>query len=358
MEKKLFLVYLHSIWISQKKLWIIFEKDNNYEEIFNKLDYAFLKRFKIRDDAISNILDNKKNINTTLIEKKINDRKVKIIIINDKEYPDNLKQISNPPYLLYVRWKIDNSPKIAVVWARNITSYWKNIIEKIIPELSKYFCIVSGGAAWCDSEAHKQTLESGNKTIAVIWTWIDNDYPTWNKKMFDLIVQSEWAIVSIFPVWEVWNPYNFPVRNEIVAGLSVGTLVVEAKIKSWSLITANLSLDLWRDLFAVPWDIFKLNSEWCNNLIKTWQSKMVVKTQDILEEYNCNSSTINSNKINIEFNDEIEKDIYNYLLLESLLIDELAKKLNLDSKTVSFKLSFMEINGYIRKITGWKYEIA
>ncbi len=358
MGNKLFLVFLHYIWLSQKKLRVIFKDQENYEEVFDNLSYNFLKNYQIKEDAINNILERKNKINIELIKTKLKKRDVKVVTINDKEYPDNLKQIPNFPYLLYVRWKIDNSPKIAVVWARNITSYWKNIIQKIIPELSKYFCIVSWWAAWCDTQSHVCALNSWNKTIAVIGTWIDNDYPNWNKLLYDKIVESGWAIISIFPIWEVWNPYNFPVRNEIVAWLWVWTLIVEAKLKSWSLITANLSLDLWRDLFAVPWDIFKLNSEWCNNLIKTWQAKMVVNTEDILEEYNCNTLSMWSEKINVQFDDEIEKSIYNYLLLESLSIDELSKKSNIDTKTISFKLSFMEIKGYVRKISWWKYEVS
>lgn len=357
MDSKIYLAFLHYIWISQKKLGLIFENNENYEEVLINLNYAFLKRYKIREDYIKNILERKNTKNIDLIEKKLIERNVKLITINDTGYPRSLREISNPPFLLYLRWKLDNSPKIAIVWARNITQYWKNVISKIVPELSSYFTIVSWGAAWCDTWAHNETLNISNITIAVIGTWIDNDYPVPNTRMYNEIVEKGWAVISIFPIWEVWNPYNFPVRNEIVAWLSVWTIVVEAKQRSWSLITAQLTLDLGRDLFAIPWDIFKWNSAGCNNLIKTGQAKMVVKLEDVLEEYNCANGKNNIDKTWIKFDDEIEKDIYNILLLESLSIDELSKKLKLDTKTLSFKLSFMEIKQFVKKIWWWKYEV-
>ena len=262
MKEEIYLTLLHSLWISQKKLSLIFKNKENYKDFYETLDYSKLLEFKIRKNIIKNILEKKEKINKEYIRKKLKEREVKIITIKDKDYPELLKQVSNPPYLLYVRWKIDNAPKISVVGARAISSYWKLAIEKIIPELSNYFSIVSWWAAWCDSEAHLQALKAWNKTISVIWTWIDLDYPVHNKKMYDNIVKSTWAVISIFRIWEPWNPYNFPIRNEVVAGLSVGTIIVEAKERSGSLITAQISLDLWRDLFSIPWEMFKQNSVW------------------------------------------------------------------------------------------------
>ena len=282
---------------------------------------------------------------------------MKIITIKDKEYPDLLKQIPNIPYLFYLRWKIDNSPKLSIVWTRLISTYWEKVIEKIVWSISKYFVIVSWWAAWCDTKAHTSAINNNSKTISVIWTGIDIDYPVSNKKLYNNIVWNNWAIISIFPIWEVWNPYNFPVRNEIVAWLSVGVIVIEARKKSWTLITSKLALDLWKDLFAVPWDIFKLNSEWCNNLIKDWMAKLIINPRDILEEYNILEKDIINDRKKIIFENDIEKEIYNILVLENLTIDELIRKLWLNISTLSFKLSMMEINNLIKKWLWWKYEV-
>jgi DNA processing protein len=258
---------------------------------------------------------------------------------------------------LYVRGVLWTWPKIAFVWSRKVSTYWNRAIESLVPEVSRYFTIVSGGAYWCDTLAHVQALDAGNKTVSVVWTSICEDYPQWNKWLYDRIVANGWAVVSIFPLWVPGSGYNFPIRNEIVAWLSVGTVVIEAQKKSGSLITAQLCLDLWKDLFAVPWEIFKINSAGCNNLVKKWEAKMVTNSLDILEEYNLWSSWALWAQEKIEFDDELEEKIYNCLLLESFTGDDLARKLWLDISSLCFKLSMLEIRGFIKKTLWWKFEV-
>ena len=357
MKEKNYLALLHKIWLNQKKLNIIFRDNSNYKDFYNNLSSNTLYTYGFSPKQIEFILENKWKYKIANINEKLKARQVKIITINDNEYPHYLKEISNPPYLFYLRWNIDNSPKIAVVWSRKITSYWENIIKNIVWEISNYFIIVSGWAAWCDTKAHDAALINNKKTISVIWTWIDLDYPVYNKKMYDNIVSNWWWVISIFPIWEVWNAYNFPVRNEVVAWLSVWVLVIEAQKKSWTLITSNLALDLWRDLFAVPWDIFKSWSDWCNMLIKWGMAKLTTCSDDILDEYNIfRKNNIITNK-KLVFADKIEENIYNILLLESLTINELVNKIGLDVSTLSFKISMMEINNLIKKSIWWKYEV-
>ncbi len=355
--EKIYLAGLHYIWFTHKKLFSIFKEKQNYKHIFENLNYVFLKENWFNSKQIEIILERYKNINLDFLISKLEKRSARIITIFEVEYPDNLKNIANPPFLFYIRWKIDNSPKLAIIWARKISSYWNKVIEEFSPDLVKYFCIVSGWAAWCDTKAHIEALKNNWKTIAIIWTWIDQDYPVWNENLFWEIAELWWAIISIFPIWEVWNPYNFPVRNEIVAWLSRWILIVEAREKSGSLITAKLWLDLWKDLFAIPWDIFKWGSVWTNNLIKKSEAKLVLNSEDILEEYNISNSNKSKNNKKIKFADLLEENIFNTLILENLTIDELAKKLLENISTISFKLSMMEIEWKILKISWWKYEI-
>lgn len=362
MEEKLYLAMLHKIWITQKKLHIIFKDNSDYKFFYENISSSILKEFSFSDKQIEFILKSKNENNLAKLLKTLEKRSVSIVTINDDTYPKYLKEIPNVPYLFYLRWKIDNSPKISVVWSRKITSYWEKSINKIVWDISNFFTIVSGGAAWCDTSAHQICLDKNKKTISVIWTGIDIDYPVFNKTLYDKIVETWWWVISIFPVWEVWNPYNFPIRNEVVAGLSTWVLVVEAKSKSGTLITSNLALDLWKDLFSIPWDIHKSSSDWCNMLIKKWMAKLVSESKDILEEYNIVNSNNNhnhnhNNKIDIVFSDEIEKNIYDILLLENLTIDELIHKTWVDISTISFKLSMMEVNNYIKKWFWWKYEV-
>jgi len=354
-ENLLYLACLHKIWINQKKLFEIFKENNNYKKFFLNIWVKNLEKYLFTQKQIDYILENKNKINIWKIKEKLKERKVQIITINNKKYPNLLSQIFNPPYFFYLRWKIDNKPKISVVWTRKISLYWKKIIEKIIPELSNFFDIVSWWAAWCDSYAHEICLKSWNNTICVIWTWIDIDYPVWNKKLFDKIIEKWWWIISIFPIWEVWNPYNFPIRNEIVAWISLWTLIIEWKMKSWTSITANLALEMWKDLFAVPWDIFKINSFWCNNLIKNWNAKLISQVDDILEEYNLKIK--NKKIIKPIFSNKIEEKIYNIILIENLTIDELIKKTWINLWDLILNLTNMEIKNMAKKTIWWKYEI-
>ena len=356
--EKIYLAWLHYIWFTHKKLHKIFENTQNYKEVFEKINHTYLKENWFLDKQIEIILERYKKVNLEFLKSKLEKRKAKIITFFDSEYPENLKNVSNPPFLFYLRWKLDLSPKFAIIWSRKISSYWNKVIEDFCIQLSKYFTITSGWAAWCDTKAHKETLKNNWKTIAIIWTWIDLDYPIENEKLFEEIANNSWAIISIFPIWEVGNPYNFPVRNEIVAWLSEWILVVEAREKSGSLITAKLGLDLWKEIFAIPWDIFKWGSIWTNNLIKSWEAKLVLNANDILVEFNINNNIKKEEKnIKINFNDQIEENIYNTLIVENLNINEISKKLKLDISIISLKISMMEINWIIMKDISWKYKI-
>ncbi len=354
MNEKVYLVALHKIWIDHKKLFLIFEKKQNYKEFYDKINYSILKQFWYKDAKIESIIKYKNDINLIDLEKMIIDLNVKIITFFDEDFPFYLKNIFNVPFLIYLRWNL-TLPWIAFIGSRNITSYWQNIIELFIPEIWKYFSIISWWAYGCDSYSHEIALKNNFKTICVIWTWIDLNYPSSNKKLYDEIIRLWWAILSIFPFWEIWNPYNFPIRNEIVAWLSKWIFVVEAREKSGSLITVKLGLDLWKDIFTPPWDIFRQNSIWCNNLIVSSQAKMVLSPNDVLCEYNI-LNNLNSKK-DLKFSDELEKNIYNILLIESLNIDEIAFKINLDISSVLLKITILELWNIIRKNNSWKYEI-
>lgn len=356
MNEKIYLVALHKIWISQKKMFDIFWTEKKYKLFYEKLNFSLLKKYKIPDDKISTILSNKLKVNLSEINLFLVSNNINIILFDESEYPKSLKNIFNPPFLIYIKWIIE-SPSIAFIWSRTMSSYWKKVIEKFVPEIWKYFSIVSWWAIWCDTYSHQIALNNNISTICVLWTWIDITYPVWNFRLYNDIVKSWWAIISIFPLWEPWNPYNFPIRNEIVAWLSHWIFIVEAKEKSWTLITAKLALDLWKDVFCVPGDIFKYNYVWSNNLVLNWESKMVVSANDILNEYNINplDKIEKNNKINLS--DELEKTIYNLLLEDSYNIDDLQRKLFLDISTVSFKISMLEIYWYIKKWIDWRYEI-
>lgn len=349
-----FLVYLHSIWITQKKLLNIFEEKENYEEVFNDIKSWKFEKYNLKEiekiKELLNILDTKK------IDNILNELNIKIVTIKDKNYPNNLKNISNPPYFLYVRWELwENEEYISIVWSRKISEYAKKVWNEIIPKLTKYFTIVSWWASWCDSLAHKLALKNGWKTIVVFWTWIDLVFPSFNDKLFEEVLKNNWVLISIFPIWTPGWIYTFPVRNEIVAWMSSGVLVLQAWEKSWTLITANLALDQWKYLFAIPWDIFNPDFIWTNLLIKNWNAKLTSSSDDILEEYNY--KIIKEDK-KITFQNEVEENIFNLLKYNlSLSIDDFLEKTKYDYSEISLNISMMEISGTLKKDLFGKYSI-
>lgn len=356
--KNTYLALLHNLWLTHKKLHDIFKDSHNYKWFYDTLNQEKLSEYKLHAKQTSYILWEYKKIDIAYIEKKILKYDVEVIDYHSDEYPKMLKNIANPPFLLYVQWKLDNSPKFSVVWSRKITSYGKKCIEYIVPNIGKYFTIVSWGALGCDSEAHMTCLNNNIKTIAVVGTGFDNCYPESNHKMYVEIVKKWGALISIFPFWEPANRYNFPVRNEIVAWLWVWGLIVEAQERSGSLITADLCLDLWKDLFACPWEIFKSSSWWCNKLILNGEAKITTHPNDILSEYNISvSSEKSEQKAKPIFKDKIDEKIYDLLLFESLTIDDMITKSWLNVRELTLKLSMLEIWGYISKSCWAKYEL-
>lgn len=352
--KNKYIVYLHSCWLSQKELSEIFDdtsisQETFYRELSNKTLTKYVKNTTRRE----NILNNYTALNVDHIDSVIKKLEVNIITLLDSEYPENLKNIAHVPFILYVRWELPRSDMFGVVGARKISSYGQAVISQIVPEISNIFPIVSGGAAGCDTYAHKSALSSWNTTIAVIGTGIDQNYPVHNDKLFDEITHSG-AVISIFRIWEPGNPYNFPVRNEIVVWLSRGILVVEAQEKSGSLITAGLALDMGKDLFAIPGNITALSSSWTNTLIKKWEAKCVTQSIDILEEYDILIKQSGHTKQLPSLSDS-EMQVYNLLTRESLDTESLVQKLWLSIQDLTMKLSMLELKSIIKKDMSWKY---
>jgi len=354
--KNKFIVYLHSCWLSQLELTEIFSVETSAEEFYNSLNEHTLEKYVKNHDRREKIIENYSKLKTVHINTVLEKLNVNVIILWDDNYPENLKNIPHTPFVLYVRWNIPTTDMFGVVGSRKISEYWKKVIHNLVPEISKVFPIVSGWAAGCDSYAHKSSINSWNPTVVVVWTGIDEYYPVSNEKLFHSVVDSGWAVVSIFRIGEPWNPYNFPVRNEIVVWLSKWVLIIEAKEKSWSMITAWLTLDLWKDLYSVPWDIFSSNNAWTNTLIRNWEAKCVTSSIDILEEYNIEVKK-SIHKSSLEFSDSIEQCIYESISWAAQNIDSLSDSLEITTQILLPKISMLELKWVIKKDLLWNYQL-
>ncbi len=210
---------------------------------------------------------------------------VSLLLSSDAQYPPDLKQIYDPPAILYGLGNLAllRTPMVAVVGSRRHTHYGKQVARRLAAELvSRGITVTSGMARGIDTHAHEGALEQGGKTIAVLGCGLDICYPPENRALKQRI-QEQGLVISEFPPGTKPAPLNFPRRNRIISGLSAGTVVVEAGVKSGALITAEFSLEQGREVFAVPGSVESPYSSGCHKLLKEG-AKLVESAADILEE--------------------------------------------------------------------------
>ncbi len=287
-------------------------------------------------------------------------RGVKAIGIFDDDYPESLKNIYSPPILLYVRGRIrpEDADAIAIVGSRRTSYYGISTCERLAEQLaSRGIAVISGLARGIDTTAHKGALKSG-RTIAVLGSGLNYIYPPENRRLAEEI-SKKGAVISEFPMATPPNSRNFPRRNRIISGLSLGVVVVEASEKSGSLITANFALEENRELFAVPGEISSRISAGTNNLIKQG-AKLVENADDIMVEVENSLKFANvERRVGDSFGttadrrltDE-EKGIKRFLSYKPIYIDELAKKSDVNVSKMSSLLLSLELKNIIKELPG------
>lgn len=292
---------------------------------------------------------------------KIREMGGRIVIHGDPEYPPSLTQIPDPPPVLYVLGELKQEDRIAlaIVGSRAASTQGRLNAERISAELAgRGVTIVSGLAIGVDTWAHKGALMAGGRTIAVLGCGLDVPYPKYNRDLRRRI-HEHGALVSEFPLGTPPLPMNFPRRNRIISGISLGTLVVEAAQKSGSLITANFALDQGRDVFAVPGSIYSPLSSGVNTLIQKG-AKLVQGVDDILEEF---SPEIRDYlRLQEKRTDEpkmrgsrSETLILNLIRKEPVHIDELTSMASMAPEAVSSLLMKLELKGRVRQLPGKLY---
>ncbi len=280
---------------------------------------------------------------------------IRILTLVSDEYPELLKAIYDPPPVLYVKGKPLNSISfpLAVVGTRNPSEYGKVIAHRLCLKLaSAGFNLVSGLARGIDTLAHRAALEAGADTIAVFGCGLGHTYPPENRKLRNEIVQ-QGAIISEFPVLMRPERNNFPARNRVLSGLSLGTVVVEAAVKSGALITADFALEQGREVFAVPGNITSPKSKGTNDLIKAG-AKLVDSPDSVIEEL-LPVLREKLDKPEIKLDNEVERQVFSLLSLEGRHIDNLIENSDLSPAQVSATLLQLELRGLVRQLSGKIY---
>jgi DNA processing protein len=286
-------------------------------------------------------------------------KKWPVKILEQKDFPKNLKLITPLPDKLFYRgeWSEKIFEKVVVVvGSRKISRYGKDVIEKMMPEIvSRNTTVISGFMYGVDSEAHFQCLEMGGKTVAILGSGLDCLYPPENDKLYTKILETGGLVMSEYENDFKATIWSFPQRNRIVSGLStVGILIIEAGIKSGSLITAKLGMKQKKRILAIPGPINSKTSEGTNWLIKAGSAKIVTTPSDIFED---KIEAPEQESLFKDYSDlsELEKNIIDILECEAVTVDEICQKIKKPISEISTTLSMMMIKDLVTETDGKFY---
>jgi len=282
-----------------------------------------------------------------------------VITWDDPAYPARLKEIYAPPPVLYVRGsiKIEDEWAVGVVGTRRATVYGREVTERIAADLARHkITVVSGMAKGIDAVAHRACLHAGGRTIAVLGCGVDVVYPPENLRLSQEII-AHGALVSDYPLGTKPDASNFPPRNRIISGLSLGVLVTEAGESSGAHITVNFALEQNREVFAVPGSILSPLSRGPNRWIQQG-AKLVMTCQDILEELHLTQASQQLEMKELIPTNDIEAGLLKHLSAEPMHIDEVRRESGLPIAVVSSTLAMMELKGLVRQVGGMNYVLA
>lgn len=379
--------------MSSEKIASLLNKFDDIDEIYNAKEEAYGNIDLIRKSDIDNLCDKDLRYAREIIEK-TEKLGAYILDFDDEKYPQSLKNISMPPYVLYVRGSLDlsrNMVGIGIVGTRDMNEYGEEVTRKLGFELARSgFTVVSGLALGVDAVAARAAIAAGGETIAVLGCGIDIDYPKTNRKLREEI-EKYGAVVTEYPPGTRPIAPNFPLRNRIIAGLCECVLVTQAPKSSGALITAKYAVDMGKEVFCVPGSIFDLSCAGGNNFIKTG-AMSVTSSEDITELYKSRLVSRSPREIRREIEntqpekkgkirkklEEVKKKIvkpsvndvkYNDLdetqrailsiIIENdrISVDEIIRKTDIAPSKIGAALSLMEMLGAVRKMPGNFYEI-
>ncbi len=324
-----------------------------------KANPAELKQAGLDSGSVRAITSQRPKISLEAEMEKLDRFGVKVFSWHDDGYPSRLKEIYDYPPLIYVRGSLRAEDEwcLAVVGTRRATVYGRQVAEEIVADLAQSkITIVSGLAKGIDTVAHHSALEAGGRSIAIFACGLDTVYPAENANLARRVMQ-QGALISEYPLGTKPRAENFPRRNRIMSGLSLGVLVIEAGESSGALITAHLALEQNREVFAIPGSILSPASRGTNHLIQEG-AKLVHDYSDILEELNLTAVAHQIGLKEIIPASDTETQLLKQLCVEPIHIDEVCRSSGLPMPTVSSTLSMMELKGMVKQVGAMNYVLA
>jgi DNA processing protein len=318
-----------------------------------------LRRSGLERRALDNFLETRARVDLEREVERIAAAGVHVFTWDHPDYPALLREIPAPPPVLYVRGELtpEDAWAVAVVGTRRASVYGKEVTRRLAGELARSgITVVSGLARGIDGVAHRTALEAGGRTIAVLGCGIDRVYPPEHRELTRQIVERG-ALISEYPMGTPPEARNFPPRNRIISGLSLGVLITQAGRRSGALITADYAAEHGRDVFAVPGQIFAAGSAGTNRLIQDG-AKLVTETADVLTELNLTMVAEQSQARQVLPESAIEAAIYAELSGEPVHVDDLGREVGMPIAEVTSTLALMELKGMVRQVGGMKYVVA
>lgn len=306
--------------------------------------------------VIERFLEIRKSVDLEKLWDTITAQGINILTWDDENYPPRLKEIEQPPPVLYVRGEIlpEDHFAVAIVGTRKVTPYGRQVTEELSAFLAANgITIVSGLARGVDAVAHSAALKAGGRTVAVLGSGVDRIYPPENRALAEQMM-SRGAVISDYPVGTAPESSNFPPRNRIISGLSMAVVVIEAGETSGALITAEFAAEQGREIFAVPGSILAPQSKGTNKLIQNGALPLLTP-QDILQALNLTRVGAQKAARKILPADAVEAQVLNLLNSEPLHVDEIRNQTGLPVEKVSAALVMMELKGMVRQVGGMHY---
>lgn len=305
--------------------------------------------------TVAALIEHRNATDVTATWKEFTALDINVITIADSNYPKLLKEIFDPPAVLYYKGKIDSlhSLCLAVVGTRQATPYGQRAAcDMVVPIASANVTIISGLAYGIDATAHQAALSAKGKTVAVLANGLDTVYPTAHRKLADDIISSGGALVSEFPPGVAPLKQNFVQRNRIIAGLASATLVIEGARESGALITARFALESNREVLALPGSIYSEQSFGTNDLLKSG-AHLVSAPGDVFNVLGLEPKSVSAGPRRPLLEDEA--DLLRHLSHEPVHIDELARELAMPVSVLAGKLTALELAGYVQDTGGQRY---
>ena len=316
-----------------------------------------LQRIGFDNRSIANLFAARKELNLEKCLADVHNIGVSLLTWDSEDYPSYLREVDGAPPVLYVHGELEEIDRwaVAVVGTRRLTVYGRQVTQELVTGLVlNGVTIISGLARGIDAIAHKTALDHGGRTIAVLGSGPDCIYPPENRALARQIVNGHGAVVTEYGLGVQPDAKNFPPRNRIISGLSLGVVVVEAGERSGASITAKFANEQGRDVFAVPGNINSPASKGTNRLIQQG-AKMITSVDDVLEELNL-AMVLEHSAVQLALPETPEEaSLFKYLSAQPIHVDDLSRSTGLESSIVSSTLTLMELKGIVRQVGGMNY---